>query len=175
MVNYLKMAQLQTIIQLKKRGWSNRRISSELGIHRDTVNRYVNQRKHQEECSLAQPTTGQETAGLDPGGIPPDNSKPAKAPPGSEPAEIGVPLGSTSRCVGYHDAIAGMLKQEFSAQRIYQDLIIEHNYDGSYYSVKRYVTKLRRVFPVSLKNLKNLEFPQIVGAAVRRFEVTGLR
>ena len=37
MANYLKMAQVQAILQLKKGGWSNRRIERELGIHRETV------------------------------------------------------------------------------------------------------------------------------------------
>ena len=34
MANYLKMAQVQTIFQLKNSGWSNRQIERELGIHR---------------------------------------------------------------------------------------------------------------------------------------------
>jgi len=105
MANYLNMAQVQTILQLKKCGWSNRRISRELGIHRDTVNRYVNQRKRQTESILGQPEIGREAAGWGSAGADQVNSKPAKVPPGSEAAEITVPPDSTSRCVGYHEAI----------------------------------------------------------------------
>jgi len=38
MSNELKMAKVQSILALHKKGWSNRRIATELGIHRDTVN-----------------------------------------------------------------------------------------------------------------------------------------
>jgi len=82
------------------------------------------------------------------------NSKPAKAPPGSESAEIAVPPGSTSRCVGYHEAIVSMLEQEFSAQRMYQDLVADHNFDGSYCSVKRYVNKLRQVHVLPFRRME---------------------
>jgi len=47
MANYLKMAQVQAILQLKDRGWSNRRIERELGIHRETVSRYLRLREQQ--------------------------------------------------------------------------------------------------------------------------------
>lgn len=58
MANTLKMAQIDTIRTLLKRGWSRRRIARELGMHRETVNRYA--RLFEEE-----------------------NSKPAKVTPGS--------------------------------------------------------------------------------------------
>jgi transposase len=41
MANQLKMAQVQAIIELHRRGWSQRRIAQELGIDRETVARYV--------------------------------------------------------------------------------------------------------------------------------------
>lgn len=56
MANRLKMAEIQAIQTLRLRGWSRRRIARELGIHRETVGRYVD---------LAE-------------------SKPANPPPGSE-------------------------------------------------------------------------------------------
>jgi transposase len=43
MTNQLKVAMKQAIWSLKERGWSNRRIARELGLHRDTVARYVRQ------------------------------------------------------------------------------------------------------------------------------------
>ncbi|UCG89018.1 MAG: helix-turn-helix domain-containing protein [Gemmatimonadota bacterium] len=42
MANQLGMADQQAIIALAGRGWSNRRIAEELGVHRETVARYVN-------------------------------------------------------------------------------------------------------------------------------------
>lgn len=41
MANYLKMTEASAILRLKEHGWSQRRIARELGIHPDTVGRYV--------------------------------------------------------------------------------------------------------------------------------------
>ena len=41
MANHLKMAEVQAIQALHGRGWSQRRIACELGIHRETVQRYM--------------------------------------------------------------------------------------------------------------------------------------
>ena len=41
MSNQLKMAQVQSILALHVRGWSQRRIARELGVDRETVARYV--------------------------------------------------------------------------------------------------------------------------------------
>jgi len=161
MANYLKMAQVQTILELKKRGWSNRRIGKELGVDRETVGRYVNRQKLQDEPSggLAIPTpqTGSilaDSTGLEPHGCLPADSNPAKAPPGSGESEVRIPPGSTSQCVGYHDTIISKLKQEFSARRIYQDLVTEHDFSGSYYSVRRYVKKLQQVSPLPFRRME---------------------
>jgi len=41
MANRLKMANISAILALRERGWSRRRIARELGVHRETVGRYV--------------------------------------------------------------------------------------------------------------------------------------
>lgn len=66
MANRLKMAEQQAIIALAQRGWSYRRIARELGVHRETVARYVN------------------AAAAGPG---PDPPKPAKPAPRVRPAQ----------------------------------------------------------------------------------------
>jgi len=43
MANQLKMAEIHSILTLRTRGWSFRRIARELGVHRETVARYVQQ------------------------------------------------------------------------------------------------------------------------------------
>ena len=45
MANHLTMALVETILSLHQRGWSQRRIARELGIHRETVGRYLDQPK----------------------------------------------------------------------------------------------------------------------------------
>ena len=48
MANVLKMADQAGIIGLQQRGWSQRRIARETGIHRETVSRYVRLAQAQE-------------------------------------------------------------------------------------------------------------------------------
>jgi hypothetical protein len=43
--------------------------------------------------------------------------------------------------VAYRQVILDELSQGLSAQRIYQDLVTEHHFVGSYYSVRRFVGK----------------------------------
>lgn len=158
MANYLKMAQVQAIFQLKKSGWSNRRIERELGIHRETVSRYLRLR---EQHTGQVPEQGQtavksvaEQVIVGVSGAPLGDSKPAKAPTGSDPDSIPIPPGSVSQCVAYHSHIVELLRQELSARRIYQDLVAEHNFTGSYYSVRRYVGKLCRINPLPFRRLE---------------------
>lgn len=89
-------------------------------------------------------------------------AKPASAPPGSEglagcgdsppnppaggSALCGLPEAvgtSTSAAWPWREVIVQKLNQGLAAQRIYQDLTSpDHGYQGSYYSVRRLVTKL---------------------------------
>jgi orotate phosphoribosyltransferase-like protein len=43
MPNLLKVAMIETILSLRQRGWSQRRIARELGIDRETVARHLRQ------------------------------------------------------------------------------------------------------------------------------------
>ena len=70
--------------------------------------------------------------------------------PGSEatsqtaasPAEGPTKRGRPSECEPYRATILAMLEQDLSAQRIFQDLVSEHGFTGSYDSVKRFVRQL---------------------------------
>jgi len=136
MANRLKMATVQAIVALKQRGWSNRRIGRELGIRRETVSRYID---------LAQ-----------------EDSKPAtNAPPGSaaeqraecENGKAGR-SGPASQCEPFRQVIEEKLGQDLSAQRIYQDLVGEYGFAGSYYSVRRFVRQLGRSQPLPFRRLE---------------------
>ena len=61
-------------------------------------------------------------------------------PAGSKPAS--APIGSCSACEPYRELIVGKLGQNLTAQRIYQDLVTDSGFVGSYYSVRRFVAKL---------------------------------
>jgi len=160
MANILKMAMVHAIIGLLEQDWSYRRISRELGVHRETVARYDRLRQTA-SSKPANPTAGSDgdsppnpvhvTAGSD--GT--DHPKPANATLGSG----GLPSpdrwsGPPSRCQPFEAVIKGKLDQDLSAQRIWQDLVSEHGFDGSYSSVKRFVRRLGERTPLPFRRLE---------------------
>ena len=144
MANLLKMAISETIRTLHLRGWSQRRIAAELGINRETVARHIRQ--------------------ADP---PP---KPANAPLGSEqdhgaaqltpaiPSSTPDPQPQSSRrpsgCEPWRELIRTKCDLGLSAQRIYQDLVTDHGFVGSYYSVRRFVRRLEKSQALPFRRLE---------------------
>ena len=55
MANRLKMALIDAILSLKARRWSNRRITRELGVDRDTVTRHL---RHAQQSIAAKAPIG---------------------------------------------------------------------------------------------------------------------
>jgi transposase len=125
MANYLQDSMKETIRTLDKKGWSRRRIARELGINRRTVGKYIASKAS--NCTIS--TAG---AGIDSKEV--TNSK-------CTISTTGAP-GRKSSCLKYHNYIEERIKKELTAQRIYQDLICEKSFPGSYESVKRYVRKI---------------------------------
>jgi transposase len=90
MANHLTMALIDTILTLRQRRWSQRRIARELGIDRDTVARYL-------QAHAAQAKAANAPIGSDPAA----QAKAANAPIGSDPAgpapkAANAPIGSDS-------------------------------------------------------------------------------
>jgi len=127
-MNELNVNLQHSILTLSAQGWSNRRIARELGLHRETVGRHLR---------LAV-------------------SKPAKVPPGSngeaEPNPAKVPAGilplSRSQCEPWREFIEQGCHAGLSAQRLYQDLVTERQFAGSYDAVKRFVRRWTQTQPV---------------------------
>jgi transposase len=136
MANQLKVAMQQRIKTLHELGWSNRKIARELGIHRETVARYV-QLAGFEDSKPAKVTPGSES--LEP-------SKPAKVTPGSKPTQ--------SLCKPFRNVILHLLNQGLTGQRIWQDLKDEYGFTGSYSSVKRYVRRLKNQTPLPFRRME---------------------
>lgn len=187
MANQLKVAKVLSIQALHAQGWSQRRIARELGIHRETVARYL-----QETSKPATAPTGSVESEPDskPAKAPPgsgdgeDFSKPAKAPTGSGPeqepelskdcagksersgtesASTGasprlpagdLASGTRSQCEPYRVQIIAGLEQGLSAQRIFQDLVSEHGFEGKYHSVRRFVASLKRSTPLPFRRIE---------------------
>jgi transposase len=153
MANRLKMAEIHAILTLRTRGWSYRRIARELGVHRETVARYV---------ALARAP-----------------AKPAIAPIGTEPAEpanalIGAEAsdgighwsqvaerlpppgraGPVSGCEAYRAVVESKLAAGLTAVRIHQDLAAEHGATLSYHAVRRFVRKLHSATPLPFRRIE---------------------
>ena len=153
MSNLLKVAMIETILSLRQRGWSQRRIARELGINRETVARYLRQPTAPPKPAIA-PLGSSATE---------DTAKPAIAPLGSDgvlpnveqlpPAE-GSASGRPSDCEPWRAAIQAKLELGLSAQRIHQDLVAEHGFTGSYYSVRRFVRHLEETLELPFRRLE---------------------
>jgi hypothetical protein len=133
-MNPLKLSQQQSILTLHQAGWSNRAIARELDLNRETIGKYLR---------------SQSTSSPDaPAGTKPP--KPAISIPGSAPtaeAKPAIPTagsvaGRKSACAIWESQIAAARELGLTAQRIYQDLVTEYQFVGSYQSVKRFVRRL---------------------------------
>ena len=146
LMNQLKLSQQQSILTLHQAGWSNRAIARQLELNRETVGKYL--------ASLAPPATTP-TAG---DAVP----KPAIATPGStgageaKPAiaTAGSAAGRKSLCAPWEPQIIAALELGLTAQRIYQDLVADHQFRGSYQSVKRLARRLGAAAPLPWRRLE---------------------
>jgi transposase len=127
MSNVLKVSLQTTICSLNDRGWSQRRIARELGIDRETVGRYLRLRAKPAISTAGSPDMAE--------------SKPAISTTGN------VAAGRKSQCEPLAGPILAKVEVGLSAQRIYQDLVVENGFTGSYEAVKRFVGKLRKTQP----------------------------
>ncbi|MFC1766763.1 IS21 family transposase [Planctomycetota bacterium] len=142
MANQLKMAVVNAILTLSEQGWSQRRIARELGINRETVANYIHSGKGQSKPATNAPL-----------GSP--DSNPAIAPPGSQPPSRRR-SGPVSQCEPLRKPVEQKLEKGLSCQRIYQDLCQEYEFEGSYYSVRRFANNLRRVSPIPYRRMECL-------------------
>jgi Helix-turn-helix domain len=160
MANLLKMAISESIRTLRHRGWSQRRIADELGINRETVARHL--RQADPPSKPANAPTGSDSDQSE--------SKPAKAPAGSEddlrapeltlatPASTPDPPsrgnGRASGCEPWRELVRAKCDLGFSAQRIYQDLVAENGFVGSYYCVRRFVHRLEETHDLPFRRME---------------------
>jgi transposase len=141
-MNQLNVSLQHSILRLVAGGWSRRQIAYKLGINRETVGKYV----RLNESKPAIPPPGSESV---------SEAKPAILPTGSEnlpaakPAKVppGYSCGRRSQCEPWREMLEQGVKADLSAQRLYQDLVTEHQFAGGYDAVKRFVRQLRRTQP----------------------------
>lgn len=147
-MNQLKVNQQQTIVALHERGWSKRRIARELGLDRVTVRKYI--------AATKSPgvQTGSGESGFSNSPTPQTGSegqievKITQAQTGSDEDAVSkspTPQAGSARslCEPWREKIERALAAGLSVQRIYQDLVCEHQFGGSYHSVRRFVLRWR--------------------------------
>ena len=143
MSNVLKVSHQEAIRGLHQKGWSQRRIARELGIHRQTVNRYS---EGDSKCtSISIPGFGEESDSK----CTTISNSGSESVVGREPAvSIAGRFGRKSWCEPFEAAINSKMGTGLSAQRIYQDLVEEKGFAGSYQSVCRFVRRLKQRQPM---------------------------
>ena len=172
MSNHLKVAIIDTIASLYRRGWSQRRVARELEIDRETVARYLKQLRAAPKPANAPSGSSDSEPARQPSGSDAIElaSKPANAPSGSDGLEMTQSTesaavssvagdgnrarGRSSDCEPWRDVIQLKCDQGLSAQRIYQDLVSEHGFNGSYYTVRRFVRRLEPARELPFRRLE---------------------
>ena len=156
MANQLKMADVQAILSLEAQGWSYRAIAERLGIHRETVSRYVRLAAGVPKPATLHgaPATGESQTRPIAGAVSGADSKPATLHAGNlgsaeaSPKLAAVPpwaprvLARRSHCDPWQAVIEAQCAAGLTAQRIHQDLVDEHDFRWSYSTVQRYVRRL---------------------------------
>ena len=137
-MNQLKVNQQQSIITLSARGWSKRKIARELGLDRATVRKYL--AEVAAKPATPQAGSGESSEAKSPtphtGSATTDEAKPATPHTGS----VAHP-GPASVCDPWCEQIQTAWQAGLSVQRIYQDLVAEHQFAGSYYAVRRFIRR----------------------------------
>jgi transposase len=78
----------------------------------------------------------------------------AAAPSPTTSVEPRFPRGRPGQCEPYRELIWAKLDERLSAQRIWQDLVSEHGFAGSYDSVKRFVRTLGAATPLPFRRME---------------------
>ena len=163
MSNVLKMPVQNSIQNLAAHGWSVRRIARELRLNRRTVARYLSAPS---KCTtpVAEVTTGSEC--LPERADPVPDSKCTtpepkvttgpvpEIPPPAKPSPVALTTVSRSKCEALREVIVPLFEKGLTAQRIYQDLRLEHDFTGAYESVKRFLAGLRAAAPVPVHRVE---------------------
>ena len=154
MANRLKMVQKELLFALFSQNWSIRKINNSLGIHRKTITQYKKEWLQKQQWNNPPDTDLKNSSAK-----PPDSTESTQSVPFDEnkvptegvvhfevPPDSKKPV-SKSKAAAYHDIITQKLENGQQARSIYQDLVIEQEYKGSYDSIKRYIRKLKKKSP----------------------------
>lgn len=173
MGNNLRMEKQQQIQVLTGLGWTDRAISRSTGINRGTVSKYRKAFQNRPEVPIDSNLPAFENQPKVPTGSEGDFSQKQPEVPADLPP---LPITNSTQIQPYTGKIRDGLLQKLTAQRIYQDLVEEHGYKGSYDAVKRYARKLRRKvrgFSDQLEHIPGREAQVDFGKATCRILIGG--
>jgi transposase len=174
MSNVLSEQAKQQVIALGRLGWSLRRIQQETGVRRETASVYLKAagiqvpppgRRQQREAKPAiSVTTGSRADLASPNPNPENLPKKGKTKIAKPAIEVttgfGVELSdlesenralTASACEPFREAIELGLSRGRNAMAIWQDLVADAGFSGSYQTVKRFVRKLRGKQPAQAR------------------------
>ncbi|MBV8891118.1 MAG: IS21 family transposase [Acidobacteria bacterium] len=172
MSNVLSEQAKQQVIALGRLGWSLRRIQQETGVRRETASVYLKaagiqvpppgRRKQQPAKPAISVTTGSPAELAAPCSHSKSEPLPQRGGPQTAKPAISVTTGfgvessglasqhgtaTASTCEPFREAIESGLSRGRNAMAIWQDLVAEAGFSGSYQTVKRFVRKLRGTQP----------------------------
>jgi transposase len=158
MANRIKMVQKELLFSLFNENWSNRKINKSIGLHRQTISRYREEwfnLRHKDNSSILQSKTSysyESICAINSQSVPPgENKVPTEGvvhfEVPTDPKVTDEKIISKSKAAIYHDEIKQKLVSGQHAVSIYQDLVCERGYAGSYDAIKRYVRKLKSTSP----------------------------
>jgi len=122
------------IQQLHQSGWSKRRISKELQIHRATVTEYLDADLPKSDLSFKCTTISNTGSALKCTTI--SNTGKTK--------RVTPSCGRKSTCEDFADLIEEKYLLGLSGQRIYQDLVADHDFTGSAQAIRRFLRHLKK-------------------------------
>lgn len=182
MANHLSMAKANGILDLHRAGWSQRRIASALNIDRKTVAAYLAEDAAKRakaptgkaptgsvDSKRAKAPTGSASSAAssaDENNVADGEQQEANASlagPSDSPAHEAstsptsavIERTSRSLCQQWEPIIQEKLDLGLSAQRIYQDLVSDHGFEGKYSSVRRYVARLKATDPLPFRRMEH--------------------
>jgi transposase len=150
-MNQLKMDIKRSIETLTKQGCSQRQIARDLGINRETVARYRRQIREVESSKPAIPPTESAESSVSSATV----KEPTPANTLTSKPAIS-PAGRRSLCLPFAALIESKIESGLSAQRIYQDLVADHQFAGGYDSVKCFVRKFGNDLPLPFRRMECL-------------------
>ena len=151
-MNLLKVSIQQSIIALSDRSWSQRRIARELQLDRGTVAKYL---RPEAAKPASNPALGSGLVAESKPATNPTHGSESDPPP--KPATnltLSSRPGPASLCQPLATEIEVAVQAGLSAQRIFQDLVRDHEFLGAYGSVKRFVHRLVQVHELPFRRME---------------------